>query len=124
MTRRQRQRSPPPPPPSLCLQVKAQMLPEVISTHAELFMINGDLQAMFYTASRAMHSQSINLLEGKRTRPHSSRLGAVTNAGVAVQRRFINLLQARLPPSPQRRLLMSSLRARPDGRLCWFDCCR
>ena len=74
-------------------QVKAQLLPEVISAHAELFMINGDLQAKFYTASRAMHSQCIFLLGGKRVRPHSSRLGAVANAGVAVQRRFINLVQ-------------------------------
>lgn len=85
-------------------QVKAQMLPEVVSTHAELFLINGDLQAMFYTASRAMHSQLINLLEGKRARPRSSGMGVVTNAGLAVQRRFNNLVQVGLldhpPPAP------------------------
>mmetsp|Transcript_40321 Transcript_40321/g.114154 ORF Transcript_40321/g.114154 Transcript_40321/m.114154 type:complete len:819 (+) Transcript_40321:201-2657(+) len=75
-------------------QVKAYLMPSVVTTQADLFLINGDLQAMFYTASRAMHSQSICLLEGKRSRlNHTSGMGVAINAGLAVQRRFNNLLQ-------------------------------
>eukprot|EP00951_Prasinocladus_malaysianus_P025422 scaffold222889_cov38-Prasinocladus_malaysianus.AAC.2 len=74
--------------------VKAYLLPDIVTAQAELFLINGDLQAMFYTASRAMHSQSICLLEGKRNRMNrNSGMGAAINAGLAVQRRFINLVQ-------------------------------
>ena len=76
-------------------------MPSVVTTQADLFLINGDLQAMFYTASRAMHSQSICLLEGKRSRlNHSSGMGVAINAGVAVQRRFNNLLQVQPVPPP------------------------
>jgi len=76
------------------LQVKAHLLPEVVTAQAELFLINGDLQAMFYTASRAMHSQSICLLEGRRNRLNrTTGMGAAINAGLAVQRRFANLMQ-------------------------------
>lgn len=95
-------------------QVKAHLLPDVVSAMSELFLINGDLQAMFYTNSRAMHSQSICLLEGNRKRSgRSGGMGVAMNAGVAVQRRFINLLQVLPPNNPLRDNALASQQPSP-----------
>ncbi len=76
-------------------QVKARVLPDLIAEHAEIFMINGDMQSNLYTASRAMHSHILNLLqEGNSSSTAAVRtsVGKLANLQVAVQRRWSNMM--------------------------------
>ena len=44
-------------------EVRARLLPELVSAMAEVFLINGDLNSSLYTSSRAMHSAILGLLQ-------------------------------------------------------------
>ncbi|KAL2622415.1 hypothetical protein R1flu_002620 [Riccia fluitans] len=75
-------------------------LPLPIAAMAELFLAAGDIHATLYTGSKAMHSHIINIFseevgKGKRS--------AVTNMGITLQRRFLNVL---MDSSRQRQLEM------------------
>ncbi|OAE30181.1 hypothetical protein AXG93_4295s1360 [Marchantia polymorpha subsp. ruderalis] len=64
-------------------------LPSPIAAMAELFLLAGDIHAMLYTGSKAMHSHIINIFsdevgKGKRS--------AATNMAITLQRRFLNVL--------------------------------
>lgn len=76
-------------------QVKARLLPDLIAEHAEIFMINGDMQSNLYTASRAMHSHILNLLQeggNSSTAAVRTSVGKLANLQVAVQRRWSNMM--------------------------------
>lgn len=64
---------------------------DILAALAELFLVNGDLQAMFYTGSRAMHSGILGLLAG--TKPQGKVTASLGNMALSVQRRFQNVVQ-------------------------------
>ena len=75
-------------------EVKARLLPELVAEHAEMFMINGDMQSNLYTASRAMHSHILGLLQegGGSAAAVRTSVGKLANLQVAVQRRWSNMM--------------------------------
>lgn len=42
---------------------REKVLPEALTTFAELFLMSGDRNAFFYTGSQAMHSDKIMIFE-------------------------------------------------------------
>lgn len=45
------------------LEIRNRLRADVIAAHAEIFLINGDINSNLYTSSRAMHSAIIGLLQ-------------------------------------------------------------
>lgn len=70
---------------------RARVSPTVVSTVADIFLLNGDLNAMCYTGSKAMHSSVINILKGPKK--SASRLALASNAAISVQRRYLNMVE-------------------------------
>lgn len=66
------------------------MRQDILAGLAEMFLVNGDLQAMFYTGSRAMHSSILGLLAG--TKPAGKVTASLGNMALSVQRRFQNVV--------------------------------
>ena len=46
-----------------CGQVRARLRSDLVAAHAEMFLINGDMNSALYTSSRAMHSAVLGLLQ-------------------------------------------------------------
>lgn len=44
-------------------QMQQRLRADVVAAHAEIFLINGDINSNLYTSSRAMHSAIIGLLQ-------------------------------------------------------------
>lgn len=64
--------------------------PRLLSALATTFLANGDLCAMVYTGSKAMHSQLIGMLEDKGMMNAGASLAM--NVGISLQRRIANVL--------------------------------
>jgi hypothetical protein len=59
---------------------------------SELFQLNGDLHAMIYTGSRAMHSSSLFLLYPEDNKQKKGASGKATDLGITLKRRFLNVM--------------------------------
>jgi cellulose biosynthesis protein BcsQ len=57
---------------------------------AELFLIAGDIHAMLYTGSRAMHSHIIEIFSEEAGK--SKKSSTATNFAITLQRRYLNVL--------------------------------
>ena len=44
-------------------EMRAAIRADLVAAHAEIFMINGDMNSNLYTSSRAMHSAILGLLQ-------------------------------------------------------------
>jgi hypothetical protein len=85
------------------MQVRARVRPDLVAQHAEVFLINGDMNSNLYTSSRAMHSAVLGLLQPEGGGLARAGAGRLQNAALSVQRRWNNVLsdatrQARQSP--------------------------
>eukprot|EP00958_Prasinococcus_capsulatus_P006767 scaffold630_cov399-Prasinococcus_capsulatus_cf.AAC.2 len=72
-------------------QLKSETMPQVLSTMADLFLLNGDVHAALYTSSKAMHSAMIFLLtEGQKQSKGSAK---AVNISITLQRRYKNIVE-------------------------------
>lgn len=74
------------------MQVRARVRPDLIAQHAEVFLINGDMNSNLYTSSRAMHSAILGLLQPEGSGLARAGVGRLQNLSVSVQRRWNNVL--------------------------------
>ena len=44
-------------------EIRERLRADVVAAHAEIFLINGDINSNLYTSTRAMHSSIIGLLQ-------------------------------------------------------------
>ena len=44
-------------------EMRERLRADLVAAHAEIFLINGDINSNLYTSSRAMHSAIIGLLQ-------------------------------------------------------------
>ena len=77
---------------SKCAQVRARLRPDLVAQHAEIFLINGDMNSNLYTSSRAMHSAILGLLQAEFSNMSKAGVGRLQNMTVSVQRRWNNVL--------------------------------
>ena len=73
-------------------QVRARLRPDLVTQHAEIFLINGDMNSNLYTSSRAMHSSILSLLQAEGSNMSRAGVGRLQNMTVSVQRRWNNVL--------------------------------
>jgi len=73
-------------------QVRARLRPDLVVQHAEIFLINGDMNSNLYTSSRAMHSSILSLLQAEGSNMSKAGVGRLQNMTVSVQRRWNNVL--------------------------------
>ena len=73
-------------------QVRARLRPDLVVQHAEIFLINGDMNSNLYTSSRAMHSSILGLLQAEGSNMSKAGVGRLQNMTVSVQRRWNNVL--------------------------------
>ena len=73
-------------------QVRARLRPDLVAQHAEIFLINGDMNSNLYTSSRAMHSAILGLLQAEGSNMSKAGVGRLQNMTVSVQRRWNNVL--------------------------------
>ena len=73
-------------------QVRARLRPDLVAQHAEVFLINGDMNSNLYTSSRAMHSAILGLLQPEGSGLARAGVGRLQNLSVSVQRRWANVL--------------------------------
>ncbi|KAK9827235.1 hypothetical protein WJX81_000601 [Elliptochloris bilobata] len=73
-------------------EVRARLRSDLVAAHAEVFLINGDMNSALYTSSRAMHSAVLGLLQGDSGGMAKSSVGRLQNLSVSVQRRWNNVL--------------------------------
>ena len=74
------------------VQVRARLRPDLVVQHAEIFLINGDMNSNLYTSSRAMHSSILGLLQAEGSNMSKAGVGRLQNMTVSVQRRWNNVL--------------------------------
>ena len=74
------------------MQVRARLRPDLVTQHAEIFLINGDMNSNLYTSSRAMHSSILSLLQAEGSNMSRAGVGRLQNMTVSVQRRWNNVL--------------------------------
>ncbi|KAK9818315.1 hypothetical protein WJX72_010447 [[Myrmecia] bisecta] len=72
--------------------MRTRLLPDLVACHAEIFLINGDMNSNLYTSSRAMHSAILGLLQGESGAVSKAGIGKLQNISVSVQRRWNNVL--------------------------------
>ncbi|CAG9465811.1 unnamed protein product [Pedinophyceae sp. YPF-701] len=70
---------------------RAAVRADALLAMSEMFLINGDLHAMFYTGSRAMHSGVLSLLNGNNNGRFRGVSGAA-NLSISLQRRYQNVV--------------------------------
>ncbi len=76
----------------LGVQVRSRLRPDLVAQHAEIFLINGDMNSNLYTSSRAMHSAILSLLQPDGSGMSKAGVGRLQNISVSVQRRWNNVL--------------------------------
>lgn len=69
-----------------------RLRPDLVTQHAEIFLINGDMNSNLYTSSRAMHSAILGLLQAEGSNMSKAGVGRLQNMTVSVQRRWNNVL--------------------------------
>ncbi len=72
--------------------MRARLRPDLVAQHAEIFLINGDMNSNLYTSSRAMHSAILGLLQAGGSNMSKAGVGRLQNMTVSVQRRWNNVL--------------------------------
>ena len=72
--------------------MRARLRPDLVAQHAEVFLINGDMNSNLYTSSRAMHSAILGLLQQDGSGLARAGVGRLQNLSVSVQRRWANVL--------------------------------
>jgi hypothetical protein len=72
--------------------VRSRLRPDLVAQHAEIFLINGDMNSNLYTSSRAMHSSILSLLQPDGSGMSKAGVGRLQNISVSVQRRWNNVL--------------------------------
>lgn len=83
--------------------MRSRLRRDLIAQHAEIFLINGDMNSNLYTSSRAMHSSILGLLQGEGSGMSKIGVGRLQNMTVSVQRRWNNVLSdatRQVCPSP------------------------
>ncbi|BDA46239.1 probable phosphoinositide phosphatase SAC9 [Coccomyxa sp. Obi] len=73
-------------------EVRSRLRPDLVAQHAEIFLINGDMNSNLYTSSRAMHSAILSLLQPDGSGMSKAGVGRLQNISVSVQRRWNNVL--------------------------------
>ncbi|GMH39713.1 hypothetical protein BSKO_07611 [Bryopsis sp. KO-2023] len=72
---------------------KKKVLPEALTTFAEIFLMSGDRNAFFYTGSQAMHSEKIMIFEPETSQLRKSGAGGISNWSIAISRRYNNVMR-------------------------------
>ena len=72
--------------------IKKKYSEEFLTSLSELFQLNGDLHAMIYTGSRAMHSAGLFMLYPDSSKLKKAAPGTAGNLGITLKRRFINVV--------------------------------
>eukprot|EP00850_Spirogloea_muscicola_P003900 SM000016S01888 [mRNA] locus=s16:476486:484208:+ [translate_table: standard] len=70
--------------------LKARALAAPIAALAELFLIAGDIHALLYTGSKAMHSHIIQIFSEDPAK--IKRANAASNVAITLQRRYLNMV--------------------------------
>ena len=73
-------------------EVKEGFSEAMLIALSELFQLNGDLHAMIYTGSRAMHSSSLFLLYPEDNKQKKGASGKAADLGITLKRRFLNVM--------------------------------
>ncbi|XP_024545394.1 probable phosphoinositide phosphatase SAC9 isoform X1 [Selaginella moellendorffii] len=71
-------------------EFKLATLGAPVSMMAELFLLAGDIHAMLYTGSKAMHSHILQIFSEDAAK--AKRTGAAQNVAITLQRRYLNVL--------------------------------
>ena len=74
-------------------EVRRRVLPEALSSMADVFLQNGDRNAFFYTGSQAMHSDKIMIFEPETSQLKKNTVSGASNSIVAITRRFNNVIK-------------------------------
>lgn len=74
-------------------EVRRKVLPEALSSIAEVFLQNGDRNSFFYTGSQAMHSDKIMIFEPESSQLKKNSIGGASNSFIAITRRYNNILK-------------------------------
>lgn len=72
---------------------KSRVLPEALSSMADIFLQNGDRNAFFYTGSQAMHSDKIMIFEPESSHLKKNSVGGASNSFIAITRRYNNVVK-------------------------------
>jgi len=74
-------------------EVRRKVLPEALSSIADVFLQNGDRNSFFYTGSQAMHSDKIMIFEPETSQLKKNSVGGASNSFIAITRRYNNILK-------------------------------
>eukprot|EP00210_Caulerpa_lentillifera_P003458 g3300.t1 len=74
-------------------EIRRKVLPEALASIAEVFLLNGDRNAFFYTGSQAMHSDKITIFEPETSPLKKNGIGGAGNSIIAITRRYNNVMR-------------------------------
>lgn len=74
-------------------EIRKKVLPEALTSIAEVFLLNGDRNAFFYTGSQAMHSDKITIFEPETSPLKRNGVGGAQNSIIAITRRYNNVMR-------------------------------
>jgi len=74
-------------------EMRRKVLPEALSSIADVFLQNGDRNSFFYTGSQAMHSDKIMIFEPESSQLKKNTIGGASNSFIAITRRYNNILK-------------------------------
>ena len=74
-------------------EIRRKVLPEALTSIADVFLQNGDRNAFFYTGSQAMHSDKIMIFEPQSSQLKKNTVSGASNSFIAITRRYNNIIK-------------------------------